>query len=316
MATSVEGARSALRIATRRSALALWQAEHVRDLLLAAHAGLDVELVPMVTEGDRRLSGSLAEIGGKGLFVKELEAALLTNRADIAVHSMKDVPARLPDGLCLTAFLRGEDPRDAFVSDRYANLDALPHGARVGTASLRRQAQLRALRPDLEIVPVRGNVGTRLKKVDDGVVDGLLLAHAGLARLGLASRITESLDVQRFVPAVAQGVIGVECRTNDALTRSWLAPLDDALAQTRLAAERTLSARLGGACTVPVAGHAWLADGRLHLLGLVAAPDGTRVVRDAIDGDPTAGQALGEMLARRLLEAGARDILTALGIVV
>lgn len=303
-----------LRIATRRSALAMWQAEHVRERLLAAHAGLEVELVPMVTEGDRRLSGSLAEIGGKGLFVKELEAALLGGHADIAVHSMKDVPAKLPDALCLTAFLRGEDPRDAFVSTRYAGIDALPHGARVGTASLRRQAQLRALRPDLEVVPVRGNVGTRLKKVDDGSVDGLLLAHAGLARLGLASRITESLDVERFVPAVAQGVIGVECRAADAVTRALLVPLDDALAQTRLAAERTLSARLGGACTVPVAGHAWLAGDRLHLLGLVASPDGRHVVRDTIEGSPDAGQALGAQLAQRLLDAGARDILVELGI--
>ncbi|HEU0197319.1 MAG TPA: hydroxymethylbilane synthase [Nevskiaceae bacterium] len=305
---------TAVRIATRRSPLALWQAEHVRDRLQAAHAGLEVRLVPMVTEGDRRLTGSLAAVGGKGLFVKELEAALLDGRADLAVHSMKDVPAQLPDGLGLGAFLRGEDPRDAFVSVRYASIAELPAGARVGTSSLRRQAQLRALRPDLEVVEARGNVGTRLKKVDDGRVDGLMLAHAGLVRLGLGARIRESLDVDRFVPAIAQGIIGVECRLADARVRTLLAPLDDVVARTRLAAERTLSARLGGACTVPVAGHARLAGDQLSLIGLVAAPDGSRVVRGAIDGPATDAVSLGTALADQLLARGAREILMALGL--
>ncbi|MDN5872868.1 MAG: hydroxymethylbilane synthase, partial [Sinobacteraceae bacterium] len=290
--------RSVLRIATRRSALAMWQAEHVRSRLLKVHRRLQVELVPMVTEGDRRLAGSLAEIGGKGLFVKELEAALLAERADIAVHSMKDVPAKLPDGLRLGAFLRGEDPRDAFVSTRYDSIAALPEGSRVGTASLRRQAQLRAARPDLEIVQVRGNVGTRLSKVDNGKVDGLLLAHAGLVRLDLAERIRESLDVDRFIPAVAQGVIGIECRVNDRATLRRLAPLHNRETAIRLKAERAFSARLGGACTVPVAGHARIIDDHLQLIGLVASPDGTRLVRGSVEGPLAAARRLGERLAQ------------------
>lgn len=306
--------RPVLRIATRRSALALWQAEHVRDRLIKVHPRLQVELVPMVTEGDRRLAGSLAEIGGKGLFVKELEAALLTDAADIAVHSMKDVPAQLPEGLKLGAFLRGEDPRDAFVSVRYDSIGALPHGSRVGTASLRRQAQLLAARPDLEVVQVRGNVGTRLSQLDDDAVDGLLLAHAGLSRLGLADRITESLDVDCFLPAVAQGVIGIECRTADHATQRRLMPLHSGETATRLKAERALSARLGGACTVPVAGHARLVNNQLRLDGLVAAPDGKRLVRGSLKGPRTAARQLGERLATQLLQAGAREILRELGV--
>ncbi|HEX7381534.1 MAG TPA: hydroxymethylbilane synthase [Nevskiaceae bacterium] len=309
-----ESGSTVLRIATRRSALAVWQAKHVQERLRAAHTGLRVELVPMVTEGDRNLSGSLAQVGGKGLFVKELEAALLSGAADIAVHSMKDVPAVLPEGLRLGAFLRGADPRDAFVSARYATIDALPPGARVGTASLRRQAQLRALRPDVEVVNVRGNVGTRLAHVDRGDLDGLLLAHAGLVRLGLQERIRESLDVDRFVPAIAQGVIGVECRSADTRTLQRLAPLHDAWTAVRLEAERTLSARLGGACTVPVAGHARRADGHLRLIGLVAAPDGKRVVRGSVEGPRATARELGERLAAQLLAAGGREILAALGV--
>jgi hydroxymethylbilane synthase len=303
-----------LRIATRESPLALWQAEHVRARLMAAHPGLRVELLPMTTQGDQLLSASLAGVGGKGLFVKELEQALLEGRADLAVHSMKDVPARQPDGLALCAFLQGEDPRDAFVSGRYATLGALPRGARVGTSSLRRQAQLRALRPDLQISDLRGNVGTRLRKLDEGQYDAILLAAAGLIRLGLSTRIREALPVERFVPAIGQGIVGIECRADDARTRSLLAPLDDVASTVRLRAERALNARLGGACQVPVAGHAVINGETLHLDALVGAPDGSRLVRDHIAGTPGEAERLGETLAERLLAAGARAILATLGI--
>jgi hydroxymethylbilane synthase len=303
-----------LRIATRESPLALWQANHVKALLERAHADLRVELVPMTTQGDRVLDAPLSRVGGKGLFVKELEQAMLDGRADIAVHSMKDVPAQLPDGLQLAAYLAGEDPRDAFVSNRYAQLDALPRGAVVGTSSLRRQAQLRQLRPDLEVRELRGNVGTRLTRLDEGRYDAILLAGAGLLRLGLGARIREAFDPDRFVPALAQGVIGIECRADDAATQARLAPLHDGASATRLAAERALSARLGGACQVPVAGHARLAGSRLHLTGLVAAPDGSRCVRDTIEGATGAAAELGTTLAQRLLDAGGREILRDCGV--
>ncbi len=303
-----------MRIATRESPLALWQANHVKTLLEKAHPGLSVELVPMTTQGDQMLDAPLARVGGKGLFVKELEQAMLDGRADIAVHSMKDVPVHLPDGLKLAAYLPGEDPRDAFVSNRHAHVAALPQGATVGTSSLRRQAQLRLLRPDLEVRELRGNVGTRLAKLDEGRYDAILLAGAGLLRLGLGARIREKLDPDVFVPALAQGVIGIECRADDTVTLARLAPLHDAISATRLAAERALSARLGGACQVPVAGHARLASGRLHLTGLVAAPDGSRCVRDVIEGATSSAAELGEMLAARLLDAGGREILRGCGV--
>lgn len=302
-----------LRIATRQSPLALWQARHVQARLAAA--GLRVELVPMTTSGDRQLGGPLAASGGgKGLFTKELEEALLDGRADLAVHSMKDVPVRRAPGLVLDAVLEGEDPRDAFVSARHRGVEALPPGARVGTASLRRQAQLLAHRPDLAIEPLRGNVGTRLAKLDEGRFDAILLACAGLTRLGQAERITQALPVDRFVPAIGQGVIGLECREDDAATRTQLARLNDARSAARIGAERALNAKLGGACTVPVAGHAIVQGERLSLTGLVAAPDGTRIVRAAIDGRAADGPALGEALAARLLEGGGREILRALGV--
>jgi hydroxymethylbilane synthase len=303
-----------LRIATRESPLALWQAYHVRDRLQRAHPGLAVELVPMTTQGDRLLGTSLAAVGGKGLFVKELEQAMLDGGADIAVHSMKDVPAHQPEGLMLAAFLEGEDPRDAFVSNRYATLDALPQGAHVGTSSLRRQTQLRALRPDLRVSDLRGNVGTRLRKLDDGQYDAILLAAAGLIRLELAGRIRERFDVARFVPAIGQGIVGIECRSDDTRTQSLLAPLHDTGSRHRLLAERAMNARLGGACQVPVAGHAVISGGTLHLSGLVGAPDGSALVRDAIEGPLEHAAVLGEQLAGRLLDAGARDILATLDI--
>lgn len=306
--------RALLRIATRRSPLALWQAEHVRARLMAADPSLDVELLPMTTEGDRQLAQSLARVGGKGLFVKELETALLDGRADIAVHSMKDVPAALPPGLILGALLAAEDPRDALVSNAHASLDALPQGARVGTASLRRQAQLRLIRPDLEIDMLRGNVNTRLARLDAGEFDAILLACAGLHRLGYAARIREALDEVRFVPACAQGVLGIECREGDDATRARIDPLHDAPTAIRIAAERSFNARLGGACQVPVAGHAVLDGDRLRLTGLVAAPDGSRAVRDIAEAPLADAAECGLRLAESLLAAGARDILNALGI--
>jgi hydroxymethylbilane synthase len=299
-----------LRIATRESPLALWQAEHVRACLQAVHPALDVRLVPMTTQGDQMLDRSLAAVGGKGLFVKELEQAMLEGRADIAVHSMKDVPAQQPEGLMLAAFLGGEDPRDAFVSNLHPSLDALPQGSRVGTSSLRRQMQLRAVRPDLQVTELRGNVGTRLRKLDENRYDAILLAAAGLVRLGLGERI----DPARFVPAIGQGIIGIECRSDDTHTRALLAPLHDSRSEQRLAAERAMNARLGGACQVPVAGHAVIDGGQLRLDGLVGAPDGTALVRDAIHGPVARAAQLGEQLAQRLLDAGARDLLRGLGL--
>lgn len=303
-----------LRIATRESPLALWQAEHVRARLQQAHPGLEVSLVPMTTAGDQLLSSPLANVGGKGLFVKELEQAMLEGRADLAVHSMKDVPVQQPDGLALVAFLEGEDPRDAFVSNRCTSLDALPQGAVVGTSSLRRQTQLRARRPDLAVRDLRGNVGTRLRKLDAGEYDAILLACAGLIRLGLGARITQSLDAQTFIPAIGQGIVGIECRADDARTRALLAPLHSPVSAARLAAERALNGRLGGACQVPVAGHARLAGSRLRLEALVGAPDGSRQVRGEIEGEVAAAAALGVELAERLLREGAREILAAIGV--
>jgi len=303
---------TALRIATRESPLALWQAEHVKARLEAVHPGLAVELVPMTTTGDQLLSGPLSQSGGKGLFVKELEAALLDGRADIAVHSMKDVPAQQPEGLSLAAFLQGEDPRDAFVSNHHDSLLSLPPGARLGTASLRRQVQARRLRPDLVIEVLRGNVGTRLRKLDEGRHDAILLACAGLMRLGLAERIRERLDPETFVPAIGQGIVGIECRRADFRTIDLLEPLHDPASGLRLAAERAFNARLGGACQAPVAGHATrLPDGRLRLVGLVGTPDGGTLLRDELIGAPEGAAALGEELAQRLLDAGAGAILAA-----
>ncbi|MGQ0528985.1 MAG: hydroxymethylbilane synthase [Panacagrimonas sp.] len=305
-----------LRIATRESPLALWQAEHVRARLQTAHPGLDVVLVPMTTRGDQMLGTSLAQVGGKGLFVKELEQAMLEQRADLAVHSMKDVPAHQPEGLSLVSYLEGEDPRDAFVSTRFDSLTALPQGARVGTSSLRRQSLLAALRPDLQVGLLRGNVGTRLRKLDEGEFDAILLACAGLRRLGLADRIREALDVERFIPAIGQGVIGIEARTDDARTQAYVSALHDGVSAQRLAAERALNARLGGACQVPVAGHAMVENHRLRMSAMVGRPDGSRVVRDHIEGVVGDATNLGTQLAEHLLARGAREILAELGIIV
>lgn len=304
--------QTTLRIATRRSRLALWQAEHVAALLRDAHPGIAIELVPIVTEGDRILDRTLAAIGGKGLFIKELEVAMQEGKADLAVHSMKDVPADLPPGMTIAVVLERADPRDAFVSSRYAGIAALPEGARVGTASLRRQCQLRHRRPDLDIQPLRGNLDTRLRKLDEGEFDAIVLAAAGLKRLGLESRIRATVDAADSLPAVGQGIVGVECRSDDARTRALLAPLEHAPTRLCLEAERAFAARLGGSCQSPIAAFAELDGAALTLRGLVGAPDGGTLYADRVHGAASDGAQLGRALAERLLAAGAGPLLDAL----
>ena len=300
---------TSLRIATRKSQLALWQAEHVAALLRAAHPDLLVELVPMSTKGDRIQDRSLAAIGGKGLFIKELEVALEEHRADIAVHSMKDVPGDLPAGLEIAAVLARADPRDALLTGKATRLTDLPQGARVGTSSLRRQAQLLAIRPDLKIEALRGNVDTRLRRLDEGELDAIILACAGLIRLGWEHRITGRLEPGECLPAVAQGIIGIECRTDDRATVSRLSVLNDAPTRSAMDAERAFAGRLGGSCQSPIAAHATLQDQRLTLQGLVAEPDGSRLLRDSIAGDVHDAHDLGAQLAERVLHAGAGPLL-------
>jgi len=300
-----------IRIATRKSPLALWQAEHVAERLRQAHPGLEVELVKMVTQGDKILDTPLAKVGGKGLFVKELEQGMMEGRADIAVHSMKDVPMDLPEGFVLGAVLTREDPRDAFVSNRYAALDELPEGAVVGTSSLRRQCQLRAARPDLDIRDLRGNVGTRLGKLDAGDYDAIVLACAGLKRLGLGERITQALAPEQSLPAVGQGAVGIECRADNAAVLDLVAPLNDPDTAVRVHAERAMNHRLEGGCQVPIAGYAELAHGVLLLRGLVGSVDGRDVIRGDIAGRPEDAELLGRTLAEDLLARGADRILEA-----
>lgn len=298
-----------LRIATRQSALALWQAHFVADALRRHHPGLTVELVPMVTQGDRILDVPLAKIGGKGLFVKELEQALLDGRADIAVHSMKDVPMQFPDGLGLAVICPREDPTDAFVSNHYADVAALPAGAVVGTSSLRRQCQLRQARPDLQVRDLRGNVNTRLGRLDAGEFDAIILATAGLLRLQLTDRIRQRLPADLMLPAVGQGAVGIECRLDDAQTQALLAPLADALTTRCVLAERAMNTRLQGGCQVPIAGYATERAGRLHLEGRVGAVDGSRLLRVEQTGPADQGEALGIAVAEALLAAGADALL-------
>jgi hydroxymethylbilane synthase len=300
---------ASVRIATRKSQLALWQAEHVAELLRAAHPGLTVELVPMSTKGDRIQDRSLAAIGGKGLFIKELEVALEEQRADIAVHSMKDVPGDVPRGLLIDAVLERADPRDAFLSARAGSLAQLPPGARVGTSSLRRQAQLLAARPDLHIEALRGNVDTRLRRLDNGELDAIILACAGLIRLGWESRITARLEPATCLPAVSQGIIGIECRSDDARTRSWLAALNHPATRVMMNAERAFAGRLGGSCQSPIAAYATLDQDHLTLEGLVAEPDGSRLLRDSISGAAHDAEHLGRTLADRVIASGAGVLL-------
>ncbi|MBB5015405.1 hydroxymethylbilane synthase [Rehaibacterium terrae] len=300
-----------LRLATRKSALALWQTEHVAARLRRAHPDLDVQLVPMSTRGDEVLDRSLAAIGGKGLFLKELEVAMLEGRADAAVHSLKDVPMQLEAPFALAAVLERADPFDAFVSNRYDTLAALPRGSRVGTSSLRRQAQLRAVRPDLRIADLRGNVNTRLAKLDADEYDAIVLACAGLQRLGFDARIRQRLVAPAWVPAVAQGAIAIECRADDAATWSRLAALAHAPTRTCVDAERAMNLALHGSCHVPVAGHATLDGARLHLLGLVGSAIDGRIVRAEAEGPADDPQALGRRVAEALRAQGADGLIAA-----
>lgn len=301
-----------IRIATRQSPLALWQAHYVKDALQAAHPGLEVELVTMVTRGDVILDTPLAKVGGKGLFVKELEVAMLEGRADLAVHSMKDVPVDFPEGLGLVTICEREDPRDAFVSNAYASLDELPHGAIVGTCSLRRQCQLKEARPDLVIKELRGNVGTRLGKLDAGEFDAIILAAAGLKRLKLEQRIRSFIEPEQSLPAVGQGAVGIECRLDDTRLRELLAPLSHAETTDRVLCERAMNLTLEGGCQVPIGSYALLEGGDLWLRALVGEPDGSHIVRGEIRGPRQDAERLGVELANQLLANGARDILTKL----
>jgi hydroxymethylbilane synthase len=298
-----------LRIGTRKSALALWQAEHVRARLLEREPGLRAQIVKITTSGDRILDRPLAAVGGKGLFIKELEQALFDDRIDLAVHSMKDLTVTLPESLHVAAVLERADPRDAFVSNRYRRLSELPDGARIGTSSLRRQCQLRARYPRCRVVDLRGNVNTRLTKLDAGEFEAIILAVAGLERLGFADRITQALDPADSLPAVAQGAICVEARRDDAETSRRLAALDHGPTRRCVSAERALNASLDGGCQVPIAAHAELRADRIFLRALVGDPDGSRVLRSEADGPADQPQALGERVARALIECGAKAIL-------
>ena len=298
-----------LKIATRQSPLALWQANFVKHQLETLHPGLRVELVPMVTKGDVILDSPLAKIGGKGLFVKELEAALLDGRADIAVHSMKDVPMEFPQGLGLSVICRREDPRDAFVSNKDAALADLPASAVVGTSSLRRQCQLKQLRPDLQVHSLRGNVGTRLSKLDQGEYDAIILASAGLIRLGLAERIRSFIEVEQSLPAVGQGAVGIECRSDDLVVQQLLAPLADQQTTLCVLAERAMNRRLQGGCQVPIGGYAIIENEQLWLRALVGELDGSQIIRAEGRGDLTVAEQLGVQIAESLLAQGAGQIL-------
>ena len=300
---------SRLRIATRKSLLALWQANYVKSELERHHPGLQVELVPLTSRGDKILDVPLAKVGGKGLFVKELEQALLAGDADIAVHSMKDVPMEFPVGLGLAVICPREDARDAFVSNRFESLDQLPVGSVVGTSSLRRQCQLLAKRPDLHIKFLRGNVQTRLQKLDDGEYDAIILAAAGLIRLELEDRIRAYIAPEVSLPAGGQGAVGIECRLDDQATLALLNPLHDSLTAEQVLAERALNRRLQGGCQVPIACYAIHQQGQLWLRGLVGAPNGSQMLFDEITGAPEEGETLGVQLADRLLAAGADKIL-------
>lgn len=298
-----------IKIATRKSPLALWQAEFVKKQLLNRDKNLQISLVEMTTEGDIKLDQLLNKVGGKGLFIKELEKALLDKDADIAVHSMKDMTVNLPAGLTIAACCARHDPRDAFVSNHYNSLEALPKNAIVGTSSLRRQSQILAMRPDLQIKFLRGNVGTRLGKLDDGQYDAIILAAAGLERLGLQQRIAEYIPIDWCLPSVGQGIIGIECRQDDAATRELLDKLNDDNAATCLAAERAMNKALGGGCQVPIAGFATLNESTITLEGRVASVDGKTVLIAKQSAPANQAQALGEKVAEELLAQGAKAII-------
>lgn len=301
-----------LKIATRQSPLALWQAEHIRERLETLHAGLKVELVTFVTQGDKILDTPLAKIGGKGLFVKELEAALLDGRADLAVHSMKDVPMQLPEGLELAVICEREDPFDAFVSNQYAHFDDLPQGAKLGTSSLRRKSQILKQRPDLDVIDLRGNVGTRLSKLDAGQYDAIILASAGLKRLNLHDRIRHTLTAEVSLPAVGQGALGLECRSQDQQVLDLIMPLMHQDSNACVRAERAFNAYLEGGCQVPIAGFATLENDQLQLEGRVGSVDGQVLLKALVSGHPNDAEQLGVELAKKLLDQGAGELLKAL----
>lgn len=301
-----------LKIATRQSPLALWQAEYIRARLQELHPDLTVELVKFVTQGDKILDTPLAKIGGKGLFVKELEAALLDGRADLAVHSMKDVPMALPEGLTLAVICEREDPLDAFVSNQFEKFADLPQGAKVGTSSLRRKSQILKQRPDLQIIDLRGNVGTRLGKLDDGQYDAIILASAGLKRLGLSERIRHCLAPDISLPAVGQGALGLECRAADSEVLALIQPLLHQETDVCVRAERAFNAYLEGGCQVPIAGYAILQNGQIHIEGRVGSADGQTLLRAELTDEASNAQQLGENLARNLLDQGAGELLKAL----
>ncbi len=300
-----------VRIATRKSALALWQAEYVKAQLEHFHQNITVELVPMTTKGDIILDTPLAKVGGKGLFVKELEVAMLEGRADIAVHSMKDVPVDFPPGLGLEVICPREDPRDAFVSNTYATLNDLPQGAIVGTSSLRRQCQLKAKRPDLDIRDLRGNVNTRLRKLDEGQYDAIILAAAGLIRLAMNDRIAQYIEPEEMLPANGQGAVGIECRTDDEAIKALLAPLECSSTRIRVLTERAMNKALEGGCQVPIASYSVISSNgeEVYLRGLVGAVDGSEIIESEITGPIEQGEALGNTLAQELLSRGADKIL-------
>jgi len=307
---------STLTIATRESPLALWQAEYVRSALQAAHPGLTVELLGMTSRGDQLLDMPLAKVGGKGLFVKELETALLDGSADIAVHSMKDVPMAFPPGLGLGVICEREDPSDAFVSNRYANMDALPAGSVVGTSSLRRECQLRSRRPDLQVKFLRGNVNTRLRKLDEGEYDAVILASAGLIRLGFGARIAQSIAVSESLPAGGQGAVGIELREADKDVLELLQVLHHEPTARRVIAERAMNEHLQGGCQVPIASYAEQLSGsdRLYLRGLVGKPDGSLILRAEAKASASDAQQLGIEVAEQLLHQGAAEILAAVSL--
>jgi hydroxymethylbilane synthase len=305
---------STVRIATRKSALALWQAEYVKAKLEHFHPNIQVVLVPMTTKGDIILDTPLAKVGGKGLFVKELEVAMLEDRADIAVHSMKDVPVEFPEGLGLEVICPREDPRDAFISNTYKSLEALPQGSIVGTSSLRRQCQIKAIRPDLEIRDLRGNVNTRLAKLDKGDYDAIILAAAGMIRLEMPERIAQFIEPETMLPANGQGAVGIECRTDDEAIKRLLAPLEDKHTRLRVLAERSMNRALEGGCQVPIGSYAIIetadnGEQSLFLRGLVGAVDGSKILHDEVRGDIHQGEGLGTKLAQKLLNQGADVIL-------
>ena len=301
-----------IRIATRKSPLALWQANFVKQNLLLAHKDLKVELIPMVTQGDIILDSPLSKIGGKGLFVKQLEQAILNNEADIAVHSIKDIPAQFPEGLMLAAICQRDEVRDAFVANKYASLNDLPEGAIVGTSSLRRQCQLRSHYPHLKIKDLRGNVGTRLNKLDEEQYDAIILASVGLKRLSLEHRITQYIDTDLMLPAVGQGAIGIESRTDDKQILDIISVLDDKKSRACIQAERAMNNALQGGCQVPIAGYCRLNNDELMLQGLVGRVDGSKIIKQQITGFINEAESLGEKLAKQLLNQGADLILTEL----